>query len=581
MQRGYLEWSLLSDNNCVLAATKKNRAQRVYIGVSQPATCRISADFAKWTGFGHLPASSGNYLSILALGWSYILATRLVELRQRTIHDRIFYTGNWALPEAPDDSRSCFSLDLNGCDPAEAQWWAAILAPGNGWQAILERGGKSYYPPWECHVSDPSLFRFKHDAPLFFSTDVLPPSPDEAQIFLYKLARRYNCFDQLLAAFTTALTFPGHARFGYYITLPLPLQSPGKLFQDLEPIYMGKLPRPDEIAHFLCLSGTLNFVTSCLGSCLWDENTPSNLASEWLNPLLEETIPCLSQEEKSNVILHSMARRRPKVASLCLGAAISGLLCHVARMSQSHILPVSLEANAWTGSPQSFMDPENHRRVPIYTHNGRVMIPREDELRLLYLTDVESLTYGPPPLSPYLPFGVVTLDECALDVRLHASCCHRLSYLSWSWITRARQAARDDGLLSSEIIDLGPQPAKTKSWLITRLAEAIRKLSSLLLRLPPIIYLGFRDSIRRHTANNYHRNEDLSLQATRKIFHWTLLAEGTKAEDRELWKHDWLQSLRERMSIVSWSSSSSGNRWGQSNDFIVDWQEDIETAVHP
>ncbi|KAL2808626.1 hypothetical protein BJX63DRAFT_408643 [Aspergillus granulosus] len=576
---GYSEWSLLSDNNCVLGATKKNATQRVYIGVSQPATCRLSTDFAKWSGFDHLPASSGNYLCILALGWSYILATRLIELRQRTADDGVFYTGNWALQDTLDDSRSCFSLDLNGCDTAEAQWWAALLAPGHGWQAILKRDGKNYYPPWECHLGDPSLFKLKHHAPLYFSKDIPPPSSNKAQKFLYKLARQYNCFDQLLAAFAAALTFPRHARCGYYITLPLPLQSPGNSPQDLEPIYEGKLPSPEEIPHFLCLSSTSNFVISCLGSCLWDENVPSNLVSEWLNPLLEETMPCLAQEEKPNKILYSLARRRPKIASLCLGAAISGLLCHVVRICQSHILPVSLEANAWTSSPQSFMDPENHRIVPIYTHNGRFMIPREDELRLLYLTDVESRTYGLPPLSPYLPFGLVRLDQCALEVRLHANCGHKLSYLSWSWITKSRQATRDDGLLSFGIVNIGSQPAETKSVLITRLADYIRKISALLLRLPPIIYLGFRDSIRRHPANDYNLNEDLSLQATRKIFCWTLFAEGTKTEDREIWKHEWLQSLREGMSIVSSSASSGGNSVCQKNDLIVNWRKGIEIAV--
>ncbi|KAL2859494.1 hypothetical protein BJX68DRAFT_276784 [Aspergillus pseudodeflectus] len=553
---------------------------KVYIGVSQPATCRLSADFAKWTGFDHLPMSSGNYLSILALGWSYILAARLIELRQRTADDRVFYTGNWALPATLDDSRSCFSVNLNGCDPAEAQWWAALLAPEHGWHAILKRDGKSYYPPWECHLGDPGLFKLKHDAPLHISKDIHPPLSNEAQIFLYKLARQYNCFDQLLAAFTAALTFPRHARTGFYITLPPPVQSSDNSPPDLEPIYEGKLPSFDEIPHFLCLSSTSSFVISCLGSCLWDEKIPSNLMNEWLNPLLEESIPCISQEEKLNNILYSFAQRRPKAASLCLGAAISGLLCHVARICRSHILPISLEANAWTTSPQSFMDPENYRKVPIYTHNSRSMIPREDELRLLYLTDVESWTYGSPPLSPYLPFGLVRLDQCALEVRLHANCGHKLSYLYWNWTTKAGQAKRDDGLVSSEIVEIGSQPADTELMIITHLAESIQKVTSILLRLPPIIYLGLRDSIKRHTSNDCNLNENLSLEATRKIFCWTLFAEGTKEEDREVWKHEWLESLREGMRIVSSSASSDGSSLFQKQDLIVNWRKNIESVVH-
>jgi hypothetical protein len=340
---GYTEWSLSSDNDCGLGPTKKNSTRRVYIGVSQPATCRLSADFGNWTGFNYLPVSSGNYLSILALGWSYVLSIRLIELRQKTADDGVFYTGNWALLGTLDDSPSCFSLDLDGYEFAEAQWWAALLAPGRGWQAILKRDCKSYNPSWECHLSETNFFRLDYNAPISFSKDASPPSSNEAQRFLYNLARRYNCFDQLLAAFTAALTFPRHARSGYYITLPLPIQSSGNLLQDLEPIYEDQLPSLDEIPSFLCLSSTTNLVLSCLGSCLWDQNIPSNLVSEWLNPLLGETIPCLAPEGKVNTILNNLARRRPQVASLCLGAAITGLLCHVVRICQSHILPGSLE----------------------------------------------------------------------------------------------------------------------------------------------------------------------------------------------------------------------------------------------
>ncbi|KAL2784241.1 hypothetical protein BJX66DRAFT_90075 [Aspergillus keveii] len=575
---GYLEWSLFSDNNCFLGVTKKSHAQRVYIGVSQPATCRLSADFAKWTGFDHLPMSSGNYLSILALGWSYILAARLIELRRKTAEDGVLYTGNWALPATLDDSRACFLVDLNDCDPAEAQWWAALLAPEHGWHAILKRDDNNYYPPWECHLGHPGSIKLKHDAPLHFSTDIQPPSSNEAQIFLYKFARRHNCFDQLLAAFTATLTFPRHARTGYQITLPLPLPSSDNSPQDLEPIFEGKLPSSHEIPHFLCLSSTSSFVISCLGSCLWDKKIPSNLVNEWLSPLLEESIPGLSQEEKCNDILSSFAQRRPKVASLCLGAAISGLLSHVTRICQHHILPVSLEANAWTSSPQSFMDPENYRKVPFYTHNSGSMIPREDELRLLYLTDIESRTYGSPPLSPYLPFGVVRLDECALEVRLHANCNHKLSYLYWSWITKAGQAKRDDGLLSSKIVELDSQPVDTELMIITRLAEFIRKIKSIFLHLPPIIYSGFRDSIRRHTSNDYELKENLSSEATRKIFCWTLLAEGTKVEDREVWDHAWLESLRKGINNVSSSASSGGSSLCQKQDLIVNWRNSV---CHP
>ena len=47
----------------------------------------------------------------------------------------VFYTGVWAASDS--EQPSSLSIDLPKCTPAEAQWWAALLAPGCGWQAIL------------------------------------------------------------------------------------------------------------------------------------------------------------------------------------------------------------------------------------------------------------------------------------------------------------------------------------------------------------------------------------------------------------------------------------------------------------
>lgn len=58
--------------------------------------------------------------------------------------------------------------------------------------------------------------------------------------------------------------------------------------------------------------------------------------------------------------------------------------------------------------------------ISINTIIGK-FIRRENEFRLLYLTDVESDRYGMPPLSPYPPVEVVKLNETALEVRLPRS----------------------------------------------------------------------------------------------------------------------------------------------------------------
>lgn len=152
---------------------------------------------------------------------------------------------------------------------------------------------------------------------------------------------------------------------------------------------------------------------------------------------IEEVTSAVSQSKKSIPIIWAMSERRPNLASLWLGAAITGLLPRLFQISRSFLPKVYLEAVTWTRSPQSFMDPSNHRPVRSHRIGDLDMISREDEFRLLFLTDIQSDTYGNPPLCPYPPFGRMNLRDTALPVRLHLSCSHRLLYRSWEWKAKA------------------------------------------------------------------------------------------------------------------------------------------------
>lgn len=101
------------------------------------------------------------------------------------------------------------------------------------------------------------------------------------------------------------------------------------------------------------------------------------------------------------------------------------------------------------------------------------MISREDEFRLLFLTDVNSEIYGNPPLSPYPPFGSVNLESTSLEVRLHFACGHKLVYQSWDWRCQP-EAISDFGM------SWGSDPEKLKSkanslqliWIVAAVACA-------------------------------------------------------------------------------------------------------------
>lgn len=401
---GYSNWAVSPDHTCELPPIKKTLPRKVYIGESRPGICSLSGDFIpEWTGFQLLPKRSGNYLSVFVLGWSYILSARLIELRQKTTKDKVVYTDIKARWDMDDDDHITqhFDLDIGSDNFAEARWWAAVLAGGCGWHGILARNGKEYYPPWECHLNG-SPFRIHHYAKVSSTISVIePPSSAEALEYLFNLARFHDAFDQLIGAFAATITLPMHNRFGASITLPKPIRRQSSR-QNTELIFSDQIPTTAELPHYMALSCTSGLIASCLFGTFWEPGIPCNLASQWVNPPMREIFPPLIRSKQFHSVICAMSERRPNVASLWLGAAITGLLPRIFQVSRSFLPMIYLEAVTWTASPQSFMDPPNHHVVPVQRINGLDMISREDEFRLLFLTDIESQTYGNPPLSPYL-----------------------------------------------------------------------------------------------------------------------------------------------------------------------------------
>ncbi|KAF2245052.1 hypothetical protein BU26DRAFT_490162 [Trematosphaeria pertusa] len=490
---GYSQWTISSSVSCDLTSKPKTSPrQRINIGGANPAFCNISDEFfPEWVGFEPVPtcASRGNYIFALVLGWSYILSTRLIELRKRAEEDAVIYTDKRAAWHCNGSALPCegFTIPIGNVDTNERRWWAAILAGGCGWQATLNRSGNAYCPPWACHLNQRERFNIRYEGTPHLSPDVShPPSSTEAQQYLCNFAKLHDAYDQLIAAFVASLTIPSHLRFGAPVTLPKP--KPMTSTETLGSKWSIYTPSADQLPHLMALTCIPNAVLSCMSGCFWEPGVHCNVAGEWLHPILTEILPPLIREKKYEVIIGIMSARRPSSAPLWLGSAITGMLPRIPSILSNFMPPSCLEATVWTDCRQSFMDPAFHEELPI-SHTARLenVIRREDEFRLLYLTDVESESYGTPPLSPYPPFGLVKLDETAIEVRLHAFCGHRLDYSNWVWRRQNRPDLTDYG------------------------------------KVPPC--------------------ERLSEIATRNIFSWTFFSDGVRLDELPMWEHEWLSFL--------------------------------------
>lgn len=159
---GHSKWSVSdksSYDECDLKATKDAYPRSAYIGVPRTSLCQLSDGYmSEWPGFEGMSQSSGNHLCACVLGWSYVFSARLIELRRVTPNDSVTYTDNMAQWSTDGPASSgLFELPLEHVEPAEARWWAAILAGGSGWRATLYRDGKEYSAPWACHLAKHSF----------------------------------------------------------------------------------------------------------------------------------------------------------------------------------------------------------------------------------------------------------------------------------------------------------------------------------------------------------------------------------------------------------------------------------------
>ncbi|EXJ90332.1 hypothetical protein A1O1_03431 [Capronia coronata CBS 617.96] len=227
---GFGVWGLGS-TRCDLAGEVRNSSRtRVVIATRQPQYCTLSEEFgSNWTGFGGVrgKGSTGNYLSALVLGWSYVLSACLVELRRTSDSDTVLYTEAKALllsDAKPVAESNGFVVPIGSADAAACRWWAAILAAGCGWQAVLHRSDYDYYPAWSCHLDDREQFKIHLDQPVDLSAfaSACPPSSAQALQYLHDFARLHNVYDRLLAALTATLTIPEEKRHGVPVVLPRP-----------------------------------------------------------------------------------------------------------------------------------------------------------------------------------------------------------------------------------------------------------------------------------------------------------------------------------------------------------------------
>ncbi|OJD10746.1 hypothetical protein AJ78_08325 [Emergomyces pasteurianus Ep9510] len=442
-----------------------------------------------------------NHVAVLILAWSYILSARWVELMPGA---ELTYTEKQAeYGNNEGDEQTQVMVDVGDVDDDAAKWWAAVLSPGEGWQAYLTCGQARFRSPWSTALEAQAKFTLSCRKPLCH-TLTTAPSFITAVRFLAEYCNLHNIVDQTLAALSSALFLPSLHTKKNPISLPKPdcykrQRLKSAISEPTEQKQPGFISEQivSELDKLLTLSCNTRGLHSLLSSVFYEPGIPCNAVSPWL----QSTFTVLDSVKDDHLLAHIMMNRVPQVSFLWLGGIIVGAHKNVLQDGRFSLQPIELHAASWCDVTQSFLQ-EPVSQPPIT--NGALL--RSDECRLLYLTQAERHTRW--PLARWMPFGTTALEDAEIEVRLHAQCTdHGLQYVDWHW------ACRNGKLL---------HPLYVKTTISAR---------------PPAQNLAINTPIDYEALNL--EEESASENATRNIFGW-LRIDGYPARERGISNHEWI-----------------------------------------
>ncbi|KAF4468498.1 immunoglobulin variable region used by the ITC63B heavy chain [Fusarium albosuccineum] len=466
-------------------------------------TTNLNAPLQKQFGNGD------NHITVLVLAWAYALSARWASIISNAAPPE--YTtsqAKWAGSHHTSKAEVPAVVRLGSISDEAARWWAAILAPGQGWEASIPHKQYRLLSPWAVSLDETTPILLSSASRTIPPASKTCPSFEGAVQYITEYSTLHAASDQNRAAFATALLLPLANSDGRKVRLPLPRmlldRPPGTMPGG--PIWGQDLCQFDRL---LTLSCNPQGIKSILSSIFYEPDVPSNVCGAWLQGTFASLRSRLSQDV--DVLARMFFLRSPHLSFLWLGAVITGVYKSFLK-SPRELLgteEIDLHEAAWTRTAVSFIQ----EPVSCLARDAN-SIARADEWRLAYLSQGLS-EYKFPPLYPYPPPGCTALEDLDIDVRFHATCPddHKLrcSKISWNCIGGRREV--------QEIVDQDMLYPK--------------RISSLPLKHTPV----------EINYNYLDREKELSGLVTRTVFNWMRGADGFPIAERDIYKHEWLDDF--------------------------------------
>ncbi|KAL2359840.1 hypothetical protein RJZ56_007309 [Blastomyces dermatitidis] len=516
--KGRAIWHIESaSNTCDLGDATST--EQLLLGVSTPTRCTVDGCFS-WlqssssSDIVQTCQSCDNHLAAFTCAWAFILSAFWAESQ----YGSLTYTGVTArIINRHENPRESGLMDMQS-SAIEAEWWAAVLANGNGWRATVQHDDKEYLSPWNVQLCSEDLFTILTPYVTTRKTKS-PPSAAEALNFLSRYCAAYGLRLQGIAALFAALALPTHSLFARPAALPRPrhiAQQRHGISGDT--LFAGFLPH---IPSFMTISAI--GIAPILRSALYDPGTYCHVSGAWLSQLLAEWP---AENERAAI---SGYTRSPTVGGIWMGASISSLLSRkfIHILAGSGMWRANLSLSWWTQTAQSFFcrfSEEPNAQVASVVP----LIPRAEEAFLLFITSARGPERHliPTPMSPWRPPGESKLDLSTFAVQRHATCGHHLRYKSWFW-EGLQEMIEDRGFtdmdLSENTISYGLYPDSS-------------------IHIP----------ISRSESRSNNANNDLHswIHPTRAIFQWLKEMRGPEADQCDVNTDELLQVFEEDSDVA-------------------------------
>ncbi|KAK3994376.1 hypothetical protein QBC44DRAFT_391556 [Cladorrhinum sp. PSN332] len=473
------------------------------------------------------------------LAWAYILSARWAEIIPGA---SLIYTASKADGYLPDQSppvnQPSLTVDITDVDADQARFWAAVLAPDQGWHATVSLGDDgTWVSPWSVLLKPG--FDFFVQAKLDIrphGSETVAPSFSRALRFIDNFCHRRNITDQSHAALAAVLIFRSSAGNQ---GLQLPAFTTTRL--DIPAQVAPSDPQPqslhlqhETIDRLITLGCYEIGVLPMLLSSFYSPEILCNAVSPWL----QGALAAIDEISDPLILARVLMDREPKAAALWVGIAVLGLQKGYLKNVGYGMIPANLHSAVWSGTTQSFI------QLPVSSPAVKAgKVSREDQCKLLFLA--RSGSHDRAPVGQWTPFGATPLEDTDIEVRLHAVHCggHGLQYqgILWDCIDGKtnHQLPRGDGICER------PSPP---------LPEDTSKPDRV-----PINYQRL----------NYDK-DFISKGTTSIIFRW-LRSDGCAVDEKYIWEDDWLDLsiMDSDEEIEDQDKDSCGS--GKSFSLVKDW----------